>query len=172
MAMLYFDIRSVEARAENVDGLLAPEDAVWEASDTRPLYDGVLVTGRLSGAGHGRFFFSGHVQGTAASECRRCLVEVAVTVSEDVQLLFAEAGMDEAEEDDVVPLPPGARVVDLRPAIREEWLLAVPGFALCREDCLGLCVTCGADRNSGACTCAPSIDPRWEALRNKGDATA
>jgi uncharacterized protein len=172
MAMLYFDIRSVEARAEIVDGLLAPSDPVWEASDARPLSDGVLVTGRLSGAGHGRFYFSGHFEGTAATECRRCLVEVAVPVSEDVQLLFAEAGMDEAEEDDVVPLPAGARVVDLRPAIREEWLLAVPGFALCREDCLGLCVTCGADRNSGACKCAPSIDPRWEALRTKGDATA
>ena len=77
--------------------------------------------------------------------------------------------MDEAEEDDVVPLPAGARSVDLRPAIREEWLLAVPAFALCREDCLGLCLTCGADRNTGACKCAPAIDPRWAALRAARD---
>lgn len=169
MAMLYFDIRSLEAKAELVDGLLAPGDSVWEATDIRPLLDGVQVTGRLSAAGHGRFYFSGHLSGTAAASCRRCLVDVAVRVTEDVQLLFAEAGMDEAEEDDVVPLAAGARVVDLRPAIREEWLLAVPGFALCREDCLGLCVTCGADRNSGACVCAPTIDPRWEGFSAKRD---
>jgi uncharacterized protein len=79
--------------------------------------------------------------------------------------LFAESGLDEAEEDDVVPIPAGARELDLRPAVREEWLLAVPAFALCKEDCLGLCVTCGADRNTGACTCAPATDPRWEGLR-------
>lgn len=169
--MLYFDIRSLEARAESVDGVLGTADPVWEASDARPEGDGVHVTGRLSAAGHGRFYFSGHLDGMASGECRRCLTDVSVPVHEDVQLLFAEAGMDEAEEDDVVPLPPGARVVDLRPAIREEWLLAIPGFALCREDCLGLCVTCGADRNTGACTCAPSVDPRWEGLRDKRDAT-
>lgn len=170
--MLYFDIRRLEASAENVDGELAPGDPVWEATDTRPLEEGVHVTGRLSSAGHGRFYFSGHLNGMAATTCRRCLVDVAVPVAEDVQLLFAEAGMDEAEEDDVVPLPPGARVVDLRPPIREEWLLAVPGFALCREDCLGLCVACGADRNSGACTCAPSVDPRWDGLRASRDASS
>lgn len=170
--MLYFDIRSLEARAENVDGVLDAGDSAWEADDTRPENDGVHVTGRLSAAGHGRFYFSGHIEGSSAGQCRRCLIEVSVPVKEDVQLLFAEAGMDEADEDDVVPLPPGARVVDLRPAIREEWLLAVPGFALCREDCLGLCPNCGADLNTGACNCAPSIDPRWEALRAKRDATS
>ena len=169
MAMLYFDIRSLEAHAESVDGLLEAADSVWEASDSLPLAEGVHVTGRLSGAGHGRFYFSGHFAGMAATSCRRCLIDVAVPVSEDLQILFAESGTDEAEEDDVVPLPPGARQVDLRPAVREEWLLAVPGFALCREDCLGLCVTCGSDRNTGACTCAPSIDPRWDALRAARD---
>lgn len=163
--MLYFDIRSLEARAEIVDAVLGAADPVWESEDSRPEGEGVHVEGRLSSAGHGRFYFSGHIDGTAATSCRRCLVDVSSPVHEDVQLLFAEAGMEEADEDDVVELPAGARQVDLRPAIREEWLLAIPGFALCREECLGLCPTCGADRNTGACSCAPSIDPRWEGLR-------
>jgi uncharacterized protein len=93
-------------------------------------------------------------------------VDVTQQVVGDLQFLFAESGLDEAEEDDVVPIPAGARELDLRPAIREEWLLAVPGFALCREDCLGLCATCGADRNTGACSCAPATDPRWAGLRD------
>lgn len=172
VAMLYFDIRSLEARAESVDGTLEVADPVWEATDVRPEADGVHVVGRLSAAGHGHFYFTGQLDGSAAATCRRCLKDVSVAVQQEVQLLFAESGTDEAEEDDVVPLPPGARVVDLRPAIREEWLLAVPGFALCREDCLGLCVNCGADRNTGACSCAPSVDPRWDALRETRDATS
>lgn len=170
--MLYFDIRSLEVRAENVDGLLEAADPVWEASDAHPEDPGVFVTGRLSQAGSGRFYFSGRLAGTAPATCRRCLTDILVPVEEEVQLLFAESGTDEAEEDDVLSLPAGARVVDLRAAVREEWLLAMPGFPLCREDCLGLCVTCGADRNTGACTCAPSIDPRWDALRSVRDATS
>jgi len=170
--MLCFEIRSVEARAESVDGLLAAVDPIWEDDDNRPVGDGVQVRGRLSGAGHGRFYFSGVIEGTVFTECRRCLVEVTKAVSSEVSLIFAEAGVDEAEEDDVVPIPAGARELDLRPAVREEWLLAAPMFALCREDCLGLCATCGADRNTGACSCAPAIDPRWAGLRDARSADA
>lgn len=164
--MLFFDIRSLESRAESIDAMLDAADPVWEASDVRPLGTGVHVVGRLSAAGHGRFFFSGSIAGNARSTCRRCLVDVELTVSEPVQLLFAETGLDEADEDDVVPIPSGARELDLRPAIREEWLLAVPGFALCRDDCKGLCATCGADRNTDACSCAAAPDARWAGLRD------
>ncbi|WP_396204624.1 YceD family protein [Gemmatimonas sp.] len=163
--MLCFDIRTLEARAESVDGRLDAGDPVWEADDSRPVEPGVHVTGRLSSAGHDRFYFSGRFEGTAVAECRRCLNEAIVQVSEDVQLIFAESGSDEAEEDDVVLIPAGERELDLRSAVREEWLLAVPAFALCREECRGLCPSCGADRNTGECTCPPPSDPRWDVLR-------
>ncbi len=164
--MLCFDIRSLEARAETVDGVLEASDSVWEAEDARPSGNGVHVTGRLSAAGHGRFYLSGRFEGVTATSCRRCLNDVSVNVADDLHLLFAESGIDEAEEDDVVLIPTGARELDVRPAIREEWLLAVPSFALCREDCKGLCVNCGADLNQGACECPPVTDPRWAGLRD------
>lgn len=163
--MLCFDIRSLEARAESVEGWLEAADPVWGEGDTRPADAGVHVTGRLSSAGHGRFYFSGHLEGTAVTECRRCLSSATMQVSEDVHLIFAESGVDEAEEDDVVPIPAGERELDLRPAVREEWLLAVPAYALCREECRGLCPSCGADRNTGDCECPPPSDPRWDVLR-------
>ena len=165
MAMLSFDIRSLEARAEVVEGVLESADPVWEADDVAPVPPGATVTGRLSGAGHGRFYFSGELEGEAVTPCRRCLREVTSSVHEEVNFLFAESGVDEADEDDVFPIPPGSRELDLRPAVREAWLLAVPQFALCMEDCKGLCPTCGADRNTGECTCAPVADPRWAGLR-------
>lgn len=164
--MLCFDIRTLEARAESVDGTLDAQDSVWEDGDARPVDPGVHVTGRLSSAGQGRFYFSGRLEGTAVGECRRCLAEAKVSVSEELQLLFAESGDDEAEDSDVILIPSGERELDLRPALREEWLLAVPSLALCREDCRGLCPSCGADRNTEDCTCLPPSDPRWDALRN------
>jgi uncharacterized protein len=163
--MLCFDLRSLEAQAVTVDGLLDASDPVWEPDDVLPLEPGVGLKGRLSPAGRGRFYFSGMLEGRAVTSCRRCLTELTSPLHEEVHFLFAESGLEEADEDDVFPIPPGSYELDLRPALREGWLLAVPQFALCREDCKGLCPTCGADRNTGDCTCAPVADPRWAGLR-------
>lgn len=171
MAMLCFDIRGLETCAESVDGLLEAVDPIWEADDTRPVGAGVAVIGRLSSAGYGRFYFVGTISGAVEGECRRCLSAVQKPVSDELHLVFADAALDGSDEDDVILISTGARELDLRPALREEWLLTVPSFALCREDCLGICPTCGSDRNSGACSCAPTPDARWaglDALRSSG----
>ena len=63
--MLSFDLRALEARAAVVDGALEPTDPVWDADDPRPLGP-LRVTGRLSSAGAGHFYFTGHVEGVAA----------------------------------------------------------------------------------------------------------
>ena len=165
--MLSFDLRTLESNAARVDAVLATSDGVWLDSDVKPT-EGVHVTGRLSAAGPGRFYFSGQLAGTSRDSCRRCLVEVDTNVSDDVHLLFAESGGDddEVEDPDVFLIDAREYHLDLRPAMREQWLLAVPALVTCREDCKGLCVNCGADLNLGACTCAPTLDPRWSALRS------
>jgi len=55
--------------------------------------------------------------------------------------------------------------VDLDELVREQILLALPSRRLCREECKGLCPTCGADLNAGRCACEQrEVDPRWSAL--------
>ena len=56
--MLSFDIRSLESKAEQVNGSLSPDDDVWQEGDARPAKP-VEVSGRLSSANEGRFYFSG-----------------------------------------------------------------------------------------------------------------
>ena len=164
--MLSFDRSSLETKAARVDGKLASDDPIWLADDPRPA-NGLLVTGRLSSAGEERFYFSGRMSGEIGGECRRCLAPARAKVDEELHLLFADAADEESDDSDVYMLQPRATTVDLRPALREQWLLAVPGFVLCREDCKGLCPKCGADLNLGACTCEPDIDPRWAALKER-----
>src|SRR5580658_9757312 len=132
--MLVFDLRALASVAATVDDVLAPDDAVWEAHDRLPVAP-VRVTGRLSSAGPGRFYFSGSIAGKARDQCRRCLQEVEVGVTERVQLLFAESGQDDADEPDVYEFDPRSYELDLRPAVREQWLLIAPAFVQCREDC-------------------------------------
>ena len=45
--------------------------------------------------------------------------------------------------------------LDVSADVREDLLLEIPGFPLCREGCKGLCAQCGQDLNEGACGCVP-----------------
>src|SRR5687768_14113422 len=163
--MLSFDIRSLESQAAHVDGLLAPDDAVWEDGDVLPTGP-IKVEGRLSSAGTSRFYFSGRLSGETEVPCRRCLKDVSVEIGEEAHFIFSSEGDDSTDDPDVYPFDPHAVTLDLRPAVRELWLLSVPGFVLCREDCKGLCANCGIDLNTESCDCAPvATESRWDALR-------
>jgi uncharacterized protein len=166
--MLSFDIRSLASKAVQVDGRLATDDPVWEEGDVRPAH-ALHVPGRLSSAGDDRYYFSGRMHGDIGGECRRCLTDVSAPVDDEVHLLFADEGDPETDDQDVYRVDPKANDLDMRPAIREQWLLVVPTYLQCREDCKGLCPSCGADLNQGACDCAPATDSRWDALRKVRD---
>ena len=164
--MLSFDIRSLERHGIAVDSRLAPDDPVWQEGDPRPSSP-LHVTGRLSAAGAGRYYWHGRIEGDIVMPCRRCLTDATSHVTGEDHVIFVEADDEEADNPDVFTLDARADEIDLRAAIREQWLLAVPSFALCREDCKGLCPTCGTDLNAGDCSCPPaiSVDSRWDALR-------
>jgi uncharacterized protein len=164
--MLSFDIRSLTEHAVVVDDTLSPDDPVWMEGDAAPS-EPIHVKGRLSSAGPGQFYWHGTIEGKVDLACRRCLGDATGHVSEEAHLIFAEAGTEGLEDDpDVFPLDERKGELDLRPALREQWLLHVPGYALCRDDCKGLCPSCGAELNVGPCDCESSAaDPRWESLR-------
>ena len=108
----------------------------------------------------------GTVKTTVYHECRRCLEPVSVPIAEDVSMFF-QAGVPEeqAEAEEVYALPERGDL-DLSQAVREQVALAVPRFVLCREDCRGLCPTCGTNLNESSCDCVvEEIDDRWAALR-------
>lgn len=46
-------------------------------------------------------------------------------------------------------------VLDLTEVLRQRALLVIPMKPLCREDCAGLCPSCGRNLNLGPCSCPP-----------------
>lgn len=103
--------------------------------------------------------------------CQRCLAAVTEPVAEELELLVLrhEAGAEEEErelaEKDLGVLVVEGEELDLDPILHEQLQLNVPMRPLCREDCAGLCPSCGADLNQGPCRCGPrAVDPRWEGL--------
>jgi uncharacterized protein len=165
--MLRVDLRELAQGPVATRGELGQADPLLEGLDVA-LGAPVVVTGRLQATGEGRFYWHGTLRTVVTGECRRCLTPVAAAVTADADALFTRD--PEAREDpDAYPLAPDATEVDLAPAVREEVLLAVPRFLLCREDCRGLCPRCGQDLNAGPCGCAPAADPRWRVLETLKD---
>jgi uncharacterized protein len=110
--------------------------------------EGVLVTLRT------RVPFEG--------ECARCLDDVSDELDIDVQELFTHA---DYEADEELPRLDGD-LLDLEPMLRDAVVLALPGTVLCRDDCPGLCVRCGARLADDPDHDHPdAVDPRWAALR-------
>jgi len=118
--------------------------------------EGVLVTGTA--------------QAELVGECARCLERIEDTISVDIQELFVYDDPNHVargdELDDEVSRLEGD-LIDLEPLLRDAVVLALPFQPLCRDDCPGLCVECGArladDPNHSHD--AP-VDPRWAALGN------
>ena len=71
------------------------------------------------------------------------------------------------DKDDFIVVPPEG--LDIENLTLEDIYLYLPSKLLCREDCKGVCPTCGADLNEGPCGCKKQVDPRFEALLSMFD---
>jgi uncharacterized protein len=94
-----------------------------------------------------------------AGECRRCLKAARGEARAEVQEIFERHPVEgETRQLDGVE-------VDLTEVARDAVLLELPLAPLCRDDCAGLCPTCGVDLNESGCDCVVEVkDPRWAAL--------
>ena len=54
--------------------------------------------------------------------------------------------------------------IDLDEVLSTLFVLDMETKFLCREDCKGLCPSCGKNLNLGPCACRKSIDPRFAVL--------
>ena len=71
--------------------------------------------------------------------CGRCLQEEKKDFKREIELNYAPDKSD--------------FIIDLDPDIREEIILDYPIKPLCKIDCKGLCLKCGANLNEGGCNC-------------------
>lgn len=155
--MLRIAIRDLHRGPVETRGEFLPSDGLFEGLELA-LSGPVSVEGELQQTEGEDFLWRGAIRATARLACRRCLAEVEYRVDRSVDVLLT-SDPDAAEDPSVYPLPPAAVQVDLTGVVREELALDVPTLVLCREDCAGLCPTCGADLNAGSCDCARAADP-------------
>lgn len=120
----------------------------------------------------GRELFSqGRIDGGVVGHCARCLEEYTFDLGTDFFLVLvpkSDLPADVELSDDQLDLSfYDGDQIDLSPLIREQIILALPTRPLCRDDCKGLCATCGANLNAQACACtARRSDSRLAVLRS------
>ena len=141
-----------------IEVLSVPEGAPVEL-DLRleAVMEGVLLTGTATA--------------TLAGECVRCLEPIEDEILARLQELYVYPDQharatehDDRDLDDETSLLEDD-LIDLEPLLRDAVVLALPFQPLCRDDCPGLCIECGArlaDDPDHAHE-AP-IDPRWAGL--------
>ena len=154
--MLLVDLRALEGGALETQAVVPADDPLFEGMDARPVGP-VHVDGKLRKTGSDQYFWAGEIRAPVVVPCRRCLTDVPQELVADVRALFT-ADPASLEDPEAYELAPQARLLDLAVPVREEMVLNTPAFALCREECRGLCPTCGADLNTEQCQCTARDD--------------
>ncbi|HJF52269.1 YceD family protein [Butyricicoccus pullicaecorum] len=105
---------------------------------------------------------TGEVKTTYHTCCARCLKPLEIPLSAEVDVVLSRDPSAEEEDDVFVVEGTEFEVEDvLVPAL----ILQVDMIYLCREDCKGLCPSCGCDLNESVCSCgSKQVDPRMAVL--------
>ncbi len=120
------------------------------------------AAGSLKSEGYVELFLC--VGAEISTGCARCLSEVRKRLEFSHTYGLTGTKVDEDSED-FMTCENG--VVDVYEAARSMFVLNMPMRFLCKEDCLGLCSSCGKNLNEGECGCTEKeTDPRLAVLKN------
>lgn len=133
-----------------------------------PITEKDFVTLTLENKGKRKLLISGITDLVIQIPCGRCLTEVPVPFHLDFE---KEIDMGLTEEERWKALDQDAFIhgyeLDVDEMVYSEILVNWPMHVVCREDCKGICSTCGKNLNHGDCGCeSADLDPRMAQIRD------
>lgn len=164
------DLQALELRAGEAVrcAVEVPDSAVTiGGADYRLAVDGGAASLDVTNA-HTGWHLRLRATGGVTGPCWRCLEPADVRLTADVSEFGrydrpAGAAFDEDLDSEYLD----GHELDAVAMARDGLLDGLPARILCREDCAGLCPTCGAALNDAPCSCPPPpTDSRWDALKD------
>lgn len=160
--MLQVSISKIPDQGLDVDEVVNGEILAIDPDELSTAPDGRFKA-HVERSEAGSLHVRGHLNLKTSGPCARCLADTPLAVDQELDLFFLpeseahseyddEEGAELQDRDLVVTFYKGD-ILDLTGMVREQILLAQPMKRLCREDCKGVCPTCGADRNLTPCDC-------------------
>ncbi len=164
------EVENLTATATPFEHTYRPEEIDLEEEGARVLTDAAVRGGATRKGQQVRL--RGEIKTEVELLCDRCAApeRAPLAVEFDTSFIPQEVEAVKAENvelaaEDLLLSSYEGDAVDLDELVREQILLALPSRHLCREDCKGLCMKCGANLNTGTCSCVQGeVDPRWAAL--------
>jgi len=170
---MHLSLRSLHDAHEHFDKRYEPSLFPSAEGDPFRVVSPVTLSFDVDRQEPGRYRVAGHLTGEIELDCSRCLEPFTLPVVTDFDLRYVPRienvgeGEREVEEDDLATAFYDEDQIDLGHLIMEQFQLALPMKALCKDDCKGLCPNCGTNLNTGTCDCSQTWeDPRFAALRN------
>lgn len=148
------------------DGAVLPVESALDLSamdysGAFPLKKPVTVTGKIFNRAS-VVQLQLEIRYTFSAPCDRCGADTSREYT--VLLEKALATSIEGEESDTILTVPGMKL-DVDELVATEVFVSLPRKFLCKEDCRGICPTCGKNLNDGVCDCTHrEIDPRLQKL--------
>ena len=164
------EVEKLSEAGKSFAHIYAPQDIALEDEGAR-FISGPEISGHVSRKGE-QVRLHGRISAEVEAHCDRCLSPVTVPVAMEFDETYIPAALDtassearELQAEDMSSSIYEGEAIDIDELVREQILLALPTRLLCREECKGLCPTCGTDLNTQACACEQKeMDPRWAAL--------
>ncbi|MCX8031311.1 MAG: DUF177 domain-containing protein [Thermodesulfovibrionales bacterium] len=114
---------------------------------------------------------TGHIFCNLETQCSRCLSNFLLPIDTFVDFTvkpikeIAIEGCYEIQKEDLDVSFYTSNLIDVDDIVNEQLALNIPMKPLCKLDCKGLCVNCGADFNQMRCNCSlNTIDERLKIL--------
>jgi uncharacterized protein len=165
------DLAALEGDRLELEGTLEPGDVDLSADRIRQI--GILRWSGFAERSSAHVQFAGCLQGQFELVCVRCLEPVEEILNRKFDLFFRERDSLVFDENEEIELEEAdtstAFIVGTELALvdifREQILLAGPMKPVCRDECKGLCSTCGTNLNDASCGCPKEkIDSPFEQL--------
>ncbi len=122
---------------------------------------------KLSNMGQSKALVEGSVKLIFILPCDRCLRDVIYTFDLSFVTEVALSDSADIEADEELSSFMEGYHLNVDEMVNHEILLNWPAKILCREDCKGLCKTCGKNLNDGDCGCDDFVpDPRMAAFKD------
>jgi uncharacterized protein len=111
----------------------------------------------------GGLYGNGNFQAKVEADCVRCLSSFAQELSAEIDELFERPAKPTT---DPLLRVPESGLLNLKPLLREQFVLATPIRSVCQPDCKGICQECGINLNEETCDHPQEdLDPRLAVLK-------
>ena len=160
------DILKIDGKKMQIDAELEMEQFHGTFGDY-PIVRKSPVSLEILNKGERNLQIKGNTEVVLDIPCDRCLEEVDVPILIDFE---KEVDMKLDEEERIQALDEQYYIegynLDVDQLVCSEILVSWPSKVLCREDCKGLCNTCGTNLNLKTCDCEPTdLDPRMAQIQ-------